>query len=123
MQYFATACAPQVRQLARQFQNAATEFPLVVDWSLDYGVDDDSGRSRQWLRSRLCTVHLEDVCGDVHCGVVIYVLELEARIVDRYLKTIYELGYGFLAPTVEKSFASQRRNTVWISDEFLIGFG
>jgi len=91
MQYFATACAPQVRQLARQFQNAATEFPLVVDWSLDYGVDDDSGRSRQWLRSRLCTVHLEDVCGDVHCGVVIYVLELEARIVDRYLKTIYEL--------------------------------
>ena len=123
MQYFATACAPQVRQLARQFQNAATEFPLVVDWSLDYGVDDDSGRSRQWLRSRLCTVHLEDVCGDVHCGVVIYVLELEARIVDRYLKTIYELGYGFLAPTVEKRFASQWRNTVWISDEFLIGFG
>ena len=123
MQYFATACAPQVRQLARQFQNAATEFPLVVDWSLDYGVDDDSGRSRQWLRSRLCTVHLEDVCGDVHCGVVIYVLELEARIVDRYLKTIYELGYGFLAPTVENSFASQWRYIVRISDELLIGFG
>jgi hypothetical protein len=124
----------------RRFQNAATEFPLVVDmpdllqsfethrkpeknWSLDYGVDDDTGRSRQWLRSRLCAVHLEDVCGDVHCGVIIYVLELEARVADGYLKPIYELGYGFLAPTVEKSFASQWRNIVWISDEFLIGFG
>jgi len=93
------------------------------NWSLDYGVDDDTGRSRQWLRSRLCPVHWEDVCGDVRCGVIIYVLELEARVADGYLQPIYELGYGFLAPTVEKSFASQWRNIVWISDEFLIGFG
>jgi len=93
------------------------------NWSLDYGADDDPSRSRQRLRSRLCAVHLEDVCGDVHRGVIIYVLELEARVADGYLEPIYELGYGFLAPTVEKSFASQWRNIVWISDEFLISFG
>jgi len=96
---------------------------LDKNGSLDYGVDDDTGRSRQWLRSRLCAVHLEDICGDVHCGVISYVLELEARVAYGYLKPIYELGYGFLAPTVEKSFASQWRNIVWISDEFLISFG
>jgi hypothetical protein len=66
---------------------------------------------------------LEDVCGDVHCGVIIYVLELEARVADGYLKPIDEFGYGFLAPTLEKSFAGQWRNMVWISDEFLIGLG
>jgi hypothetical protein len=66
---------------------------------------------------------LENVGSDVYCGVIVYVFELEARVADRYLEPIYELGYGFLAPTVKKSFASQWGNTVWISDEFLIGFG
>jgi hypothetical protein len=97
--------------------------PDTTNWSLNYRINDDTGGSRQRLHSCLCAVHLEDVCGDVHCGVIIYVLELEVGVADGYLKPSYELGHGFLAPTVEKSFASQWRNIVWISDEFLIGVG
>src|SRR5690349_1088682 len=95
----------------------------VLSESLDYGVDDDAGLSGHRLGSRLGAVHLEDVSRDVHSGVIVYVLELEIRVAHSNLKPIYELGHGFHPPTAEKNFAGQRRNAIWISDEFLVGFG
>src|SRR5580700_1283123 len=98
-------------------------YTVSNNWSVNYRIDDDTGRSSQLLGSCLRAVHLEDVRGDNHCGVVIDALELKERVTDRCLKTRNQFGHGFLAPTVEKNLASQRGNMVWISNEFLIGGG
>src|SRR3954454_11361597 len=89
--------------------------------SRKYRINDDTGRSGQGLGSWLCAVHLKDVCGDIHGGVVIHALKLEEWITGGNLKPGYEFDGGFLSPTAEEDFPSQRGDVIGSSNELLIG--
>src|SRR3954452_3094204 len=99
--------------------------PPIVDRaggpSRKYRINDDTGRSGQGLGSWLCAVHLKNVCGDIHGGVVIHALKLEEWITGGNLKPGYDFGGGFLSPTAEEDFPSQRGDVIGSSNELLIG--
>ena len=91
------------------------------DDSLNYGINDNPGRSGQGLGSWLCAIHLEDIRSDFHDGVVIHALKLEKWITGGNLKPGDEFGSALLPPTAEKDFARQRRDAIGCSNELLIG--
>ena len=88
---------------------------------LDNRINDGTRLSSQWLGARLRAVHLEDVRRDVHYSVVVHALKLKEWVTGGDLKPGYEFGRGFLAPTAEEDFPSQRGDVIGSSNELLIG--
>jgi hypothetical protein len=65
-------------------------------------------------------VHLENICCDVHGGVLIHTLKLKKWVVGGDLKSRDEFTRCLLPPPAEEIFPRQGRDTIGFSDEFLI---
>jgi len=89
-----------------------------VDWLLNYGIDDNAGRSGQGVGSWLCAVSLEDISGDSHDGLVIHSLKLGEWVTSGDLKLGSKFRCGFLPPPAEEDFAGKRRHVSGCSDDF-----
>src|SRR5579862_3221869 len=91
--------------------------------SLDRGINDGARSSSQGLASRLCSVHLQNVCGDVHNEFIVSESGLLKRELG-LLKARYQLPCSLGTPASKEFLASQRRDeAAGVRDELLIGLG
>jgi transposase InsO family protein len=75
------------------------EFPdRVGSLEVNYRIDNGGCGLGQRLGSGLCSVHLENVSGDVYDDIVIHALKLEKWLISGDLKPRYQFGRGFLPP-------------------------